>query len=245
MMDQQPMNDLETEGPVLLTFLTIAILGGTGKEGQGLAYRWAQAGYRILIGSRTPDKAVRVAEEIRERLEGTALVEGMGNLQAAEMGDIVVLSVPYKAHEATLRSVEPALEGKILVDVTVPLSPGDVATVNVPPAGSAAQEAQALLGPDVDVVAAFQNVSHELLLRDAEIQCDVLVCGGDASARAEVLKLVDAAGLVGWDAGRIENAVVVEGLSAVLIGLNKQFGVHAAGIQITGLPRPDPSPEMP
>jgi NADPH-dependent F420 reductase len=160
----------------------------------------------------------------------------MSNLEAAQAGDIVVLTVPFSAHKPTLESVEPALEGKILVDVSVPLKP-PVTKVQMPPAGSAAQEAQELLGPDVDVVAAFQNISHELLFNDAEVDCDVLVCGRTPQARKEVLKLVEAAGMTGWDAGPLENSVVVEGLTSILIGLNKQHKVHSAGIRITGIDR--------
>ncbi len=239
-MTDNPAGDSQAQGrPILFRFLTVAILGGTGKEGKGLAYRWAKAGYRVLIGSRTPDKALRVAGEVLDLLDGKALVEGMGNLEAAEAGDIVVLTVPYEGHRATLESVEPALEGKILVDTTVPLKRPNITTVQMPPAGSAAKEAQEILGPDVDVVAAFQSIAYELLLTDDPIDCDVLVCGRKMAARQEVLKLVDAAGLVGFDAGPLENAVIVEGLPSILIGINKQFKVRHSGIRITGVPRDD------
>lgn len=217
--------------------LTIAVLGGTGKEGKGLAYRWARAGYRLLIGSRSSEKAVKVASEIMELLEGSSSVVGATNLEAAEQADIVVLTVPYSAHRDTLESVKNALKGKILVDVTAPLVPPKLSKVQMPPAGSAAQEAKEIVGEEVEVVAAFQNISHEHLLGEDEVDCDVLVTGTSKKARAEVLKLVEATGLTGWDAGPIENSVVVEGLTSVLININKQYGSTHAGIKITSVPK--------
>lgn len=217
--------------------LTIGVLGGTGKEGRGLAYRWAKAGYRILIGSRSSEKAVTAASEIMELLEGSSSLVGTTNLEAAEQADIVVLTVPYSAHRDTLEGVKDVLKGKLLIDVTAPLVPPKKSKVQMPPAGSAAQEAREIVGEDVEVVAAFQNVSHELLLDEEEIECDVLVTGTSKKARAEVLTLVEAAGLTGWDAGPIENSVVAEGLASVLIYINKQYGSTFAGIKITGVNR--------
>ena len=217
--------------------LTIAVLGGTGKEGKGLAYRWAKAGYRVLIGSRLSERAVTVASEIMQLLEGSSSVVGTTNLEAAQQSDIVVLTVPYAAHRLTLESVKDALKGKLLIDATVPLLPPKVTKVQMPPAGSAAQEAKEIVGEDVQVVAAFQNISHELLLGEEDIECDVLVTGTSKDARHEALRLVEAAGLTGWDAGPIENSVVVEGLASVLIYINKQYGSTHAGIKITGLNR--------
>lgn len=216
---------------------TIAIIGGTGKEGKGLAYRWAKAGYTVLIGSRVREKALATVAELRERLGEAVRLEGMTNQEAAEKADIVVLTVPYAAHQETLLTIKDQVQGKILIDVTVPLMPPKVTRVHIPPAGSAAQEAQNILGPDVQVVSAFQNISYEHLLNDHEIECDVLVCGGTRAARAEVIKLVEAAGLTGWDAGPIENSIVAEGLTSILIGINKQYGVESAGIRITGVQR--------
>lgn len=214
--------------------LSIAILGGTGKEGKGLAYRWARAGYRVFIGSRTAEKAVAAANEIREMLGDGIFVTGLGNSEAAQEANIVVLSVPYSAHRDTLESVKPELQGKILVDVTVPLVPPKVATVQMPAAGSAAQEAKQIVGEGVQVCAAFQNISHEHLMDNTDVECDVLVTGTSKDARSEVIKLVEAAGLKGWDAGPLENSVVVEGLTSVLIGINKKYGSTHAGIKITG-----------
>jgi len=214
---------------------TIAILGGTGKEGKGLAYRWARAGYKVLIGSRTPPKAISAANEINEMLGAAAHIEGLGNPEAAHAADIVVLSVPYAAHRATLESVKDALRGKLLIDVTVPLMPPKTSTVQMPEAGSAAQEARRILGAEVEICAAFQNISHQHLLADKDVECDVLVTGTSKEARAKTIELVEAAGLDGWDAGPLENSVVVEGLTSVLIGINKKYGSSHAGIKITGV----------
>ena len=215
--------------------LSIAVLGGTGKEGKGLAYRWARAGYHVRIGSRSAEKAIAAANEIREMLGDGVSVEGMTNLEAARDANIAVLTVPYSAHRDTLESVKDELKGKILVDVTVPLVPPKVATVQMPAAGSAAQEAKQILGDDVQVCAAFQNISHEHLLDNAEVECDVLVTGTSKDARTETIKLVEATGLRGWDAGPIENSVVIEGLTSILIGINKKYGSTHAGIKITGI----------
>lgn len=213
--------------------LTIAVLGGTGKEGPGLAFRWARGGYHVIIGSRTPEKAEKVAAELNERL-GRDLIVGMGNAQAAQSCDIAVLTVPYAAHTETLQSLKQDLQGKILVDVSNALNPEDRRTVNIPEAGSAAWQAQQLLGDETPVVAAFQNVSHVHLNQDGPVPCDVLVCGDDQSAKEQVLQMVATAGLVGWDAGKLANAIVAEGLTSVLLAINKAHRVKSAGIRITG-----------
>lgn len=219
---------------------TIAILGGTGKEGKGIAYRWAKAGYRVLIGSRKQEKAEFAAEELKVLLANpSADVSGLTNPDAAAAADIVAITVPYSAHRSTLESLKDVLQGKILIDVTVPLVPPKVTKVQMPPAGSACQEAQEILGEGVNVVAAFQSVSFENLMKEGDANCDILVTGNGRAAREVVLKLVADAGLIGWDAGPIENSVVVEGMTSVLIGLNKKYGVTSSGIRITGIPRPE------
>jgi 8-hydroxy-5-deazaflavin:NADPH oxidoreductase len=217
--------------------ITIAVLGGTGKEGKGLAYRWARAGYRVLIGSRTPDKAVAAANEISEMLGEGISVNGLGNLEAAREANIAVLTVPYAAHRNTLETIKEELKGKILVDVTVPLVPPKVATVQMPAAGSAAQEARQIVGDNVQVCAAFQNIGYDHLLDNSDVECDVLVTGTSKEARTETIRLVEAAGLRGWDAGSIENSVVVEGMTSILIGINKKYGSTNAGVKITGVHR--------
>jgi NADPH-dependent F420 reductase len=217
--------------------LTVAVLGGTGKEGKGLAYRWARAGYRVLIGSRSAEKAIAAANEIKEMLGDESSINGLSNLEAAREANIAVLTVPYAAHRDTLESIKEELKGKILVDVTVPLVPPKVATVQMPAAGSAAQEAKQILGDDVQICAAFQNIGYDHLLDNSDVECDVLVTGTSKEARAETIQLVEAAGLRGWDAGPIENSVVVEGMTSILIGINKKYGSTHAGIKITGVIR--------
>lgn len=216
--------------------LTIAVLGGTGKQGKGLAYRWAKAGYKILIGSRTPEKAVKTASEIMEKLEGASSLVGTSNREAAEIANIVVLTVPYEAHKETLENIKDAIQGKLIIDVTVPL---EKPKNKFRPAagGSAILEAKAILGEDVQVVAAFQNIAPDLLTSDNELDCEVLITGSSKAARIEAIKLVEAAGLIGWDAGPIENSTVVEGLTSILININKQYGSTHAGIKITGVER--------
>jgi len=216
---------------------TIGIIGGTGREGKGLAYRWAKAGHHIIIGSRSEEKAQAAVAELKERLPRDASIEGRLNLEAVERADIVAITVPFAAHAETLLALKPYLQGKILIDVVVPLNPVKVTRVSMPPEGSAAQQAQAILGENVRVVAAFHSVSYERLLTEDDVDCDILVCGGNKEARRQVLGLVGDAGLVGWDAGPIENAMVVEGLTSILIGINIQYKVSSAGIRITGVPR--------
>lgn len=215
--------------------LTLAVLGGTGKEGPGLAYRWARAGYHVLIGSRTLEKAEAAAAALNQRL-GEDVVHGLTNEDAARQCNIAVLTVPYSAQQVTLEPLRPALAGKVLVNVSVPLG-ADIGRVSMPPAGSACQEAQDILGVDVQVVAAFQNISSVHLADDHPIPCDVLVCGDSPAAREQVLQLVAAAGLTGWDAGPLQNAAVVEGLTSLLLGINRRYKIRGAGIRITGEPK--------
>lgn len=215
---------------------TVAVIGGTGNEGPGLARRWAKSGrYKVIIGSRQAEKAERVAAELNQTL-GENLIQGLVNEDAAKAADICVLTVPYSAQAPTLTGLRDALQGKILVDVTVPLHPPKVSHVHVPPGGSAGLEAQAILGDGARVVSAFQNVGAAHLGDDHDrIECDVLVCGDDNQAKTEVIALAQAAGMRGIDAGPLKNSVVVEGLTSVLIGINIRHKVKSAGIKITGI----------
>jgi hypothetical protein len=215
--------------------MRIAIIGGTGKEGQGLGLGWARAGQEVIIGSRVLERAVRAAESVN-RAVGRAAATGMLNREAAADGGIVVLTVPYDAHETTLRDIREAVRGKILVDVTVPIDPEKPRRLRVPPGGSATQEAQTLLGPETRVVAAFQNISQTHLGRGEAVACDVLVCGDDADARQEVIKLAGLLDLRALDVGPARNARVVEGLTVLLMEINRRYKVPGAGIRITGIP---------
>ena len=209
---------------------TLAVLGGTGAEGAGLAFRWLRAGYPVIIGSRDVARAELTAKELGDG------AQGMTNVEAARSCDIAVLTVPFTAQKPTLSDVKDALAGKILVDVTVPLVPPRVARVQLPPEGSAAQAAQSVLGDDVRVVSAFQSVSAQHLRDpDYEIECDVLICGDDPKAREQVVHLAKAAGMRGLHAGVLANAAASEALTSVLIAMNRRYKVPSAGIRITGL----------
>lgn len=214
---------------------TLAVLGGTGHEGSGIAFRAALAGWQVTIGSRDAAKACAKADELNA-LSGQATVKGAGLAEAAQAASIVVLAVPYAAQVSTADQVRPALEGKVLIDVTVPLKPPKVSVVQLPPEGSCTVALQKHLGSGVRVVSAFQNVSaHALMAKDKPVDCDVLVCSDDADAKAAVKDLITQMGLVAIDAGPLANSVVSEALTSVLIHLNKTYKVPASGIRISGL----------
>lgn len=217
---------------------SIAILGGTGSEGSGLALRWAHAGYRVVIGSRNAEKAAQLCARINERL-ASAAVSYASNRDAAAVGQIVVLSVPYAAQRSTVEEVRDALGGKILIDTTVPLVPPKVARVQLPEGGSAVAAIQRLLGESVKVVSAFQNVPARLLQElGHEVDCDVLVCGDDVQARETVIALAADIGLRALHAGPIVNSAAAEALTSVLISINSRYKVSGTGLRITGLDDP-------
>ncbi|MDH5507941.1 MAG: NADPH-dependent F420 reductase [Anaerolineae bacterium] len=219
---------------------TIAILGGTGKEGPGLALRWAHAGYTIIIGSRQSEKALATAAELNTKL-GIDTITGLPNDAAALAADISVLTVVATAQQAALHGLKPALQGKILVDATARVAFQDPRPPSQPSAGRIAQD---ILGPGVAVVAAFQNVPASALKKnlDQPVGSDVLVCADDLAAAEKTITLTQAAGMRAFYAGGLDNAVVVEGLTALLIAMNKYYGGHAS-IQVAGIaagtePRP-------
>ena len=214
---------------------TIAVIGGTGKEGYGLALRWANAGHRVIVGSRTEDKAQAAAGTINETLGRTAAA-GAANPDAASRADIIVLAVPFSAQQATAQDIRASLDGKILIDVTVPLKPPKVNRVSLPDGRSAVEALQEKLGGTVKVVSAFQNVSaHHLTQLDHSIDCDVLVCSDDKDAADLVVGLTEEIGLNAWNAGVLANSVVAESLTSVLIALNQRYKVPGSGIRITGI----------
>ena len=212
---------------------TIAILGGTGDLGTGLAIRWSKAGYKIVIGSRTLPKAQAAVAEL-EKISPTTPAAAMENTDAATAGDIVVLTVPAEHQLSTLETVKSGLRGKILIDVTVPLVPPKVGMVQLPVEGSAGKRAQNFLGDDVHVVSAFQNVAAHLLKEDVTVECDVLVAGNKRAARDKVIQLAQEAGMTGWHAGPIENSAAAEALTSVLIQINRRHDISHSGLQIVG-----------
>ena len=216
----------------------IAILGGTGDLGTGLARCWGEAGFPVIIGSRTAEKANAAVASMQKILEERGIskinLRSDENLRAAEEADIVAITVPFNHQQSTLEHVRPALKGKILIDATVPLVPPKVARVQLPESGSAGQMAQELLGEDVRVVSAFQNVAAHHLQKGTNAGCDVLVSGNNKDARSQVIELIEACGMRGFHAGSIANAAAAEALTSILIFINKQYKCHA-GISLTGL----------
>jgi NADPH-dependent F420 reductase len=213
--------------------MKIGVIGGTGKEGRGLALRWARAGHDVVIGSRDIARAEASAAELSEtcgrRITG-------GDNAAAAGCDVVVVSVPYAAHEPTLRGLVAELRGRVVVDLVVPLQPPKVSRVHLPPGGAAALEAQAILGEGSRVVGALHHVSSTLL-EDLghEMVGDVLVCGDDKGALEVVIGLVADLGMRGVEAGALANAVALEAMTPVLIHMNKRYKRHGLGLTIAGL----------
>jgi NADPH-dependent F420 reductase len=212
----------------------IGIVGGTGKQGTGLALRWAKT-HEVIIGSRDRERAEAQARE--SSAAGGVTIRGASNLDVAREAEIIALTVPYAAHEATLRDVAEALPGKVLIDMTVPLVPPKVAVVHLPKGQAAALEARAIVGAEVKIVAALHHVSsvHLADLSHA-LEGDVLVCGDDAAAKAAVTELIADLGLRGVDAGALENAIALEALTPVLLAINKRYKIRDAGIRILGIP---------
>ena len=219
----------------------IGILGGTGPEGSGLAARWAAAGEHIVIGSRDANRAAETANLLRARLGSTAGIDGAENVLAVEQGEIVVLTVPFSAHAALLKQLKPHWKpGQILIDTTVPLA----AEVGGAPSrmlsvwqGSAAQQTRELVPTSVAVAAAFHNLSAELLAKEGPVDCDILVCSDDDEAKRIASELAaKIPGARALNCGKLENARIVESITALLIGLNVRYKVHTAGIRFTGLP---------
>ena len=210
--------------------MKIAILGGTGALGLGLASRWIRSGHEVLIGSRTIESAKSACVKLNISED-----QGMLNVNAAKQAEIACLTVPFSFQLDILSEVKDALSGKILIDGTVPLVPPKVMRVQLPEEGCAAIRAQTLLGDSVQVISAFQNISAELLQTDTEIDCDVLVCGDKRDSREQVIALVNDAGLTGWHAGPLCNSAAAEALTSVLIAINKNHTIKHSGIQITGV----------
>lgn len=215
----------------------LAILGGTGPEGKGLALRLALAGETVVIGSRDAARGAAAAAELAAQAPGAADIRGADNAEAAALGAVVFLAFPYEGQRAVLETLAGALDGKIVVSVIAPMAfeRGKGARAIEVAAGSAAQEAQEML-PGALVAAAFQNVSAEELLETAHpMQGDVVVCSDHAEPRRRVMELADKiADLRGLDGGGLANAKYVEQLTPLLVNLNRTYKTHS-GIKITGI----------
>lgn len=216
--------------------MKIAILGGTGREGSGLALRWGASGEEVIIGSRDAERAAAAAQRFN-RLLSAATIRGTSNEQAAHEAEVAVLTVPCTAHQTVLAQVKEALRGKLLIDTTVARDLRSGERLISPHYDSALQEAQEVLGPNVKVVAAFQDIGFDLLKDVGRvIDCDVLICGNDAEARRAAAQLVAKAGLRAIDAGSSRHAGTVERLTVLLLDLKRRYRAKEIGIRITGLP---------
>ncbi len=213
--------------------MKIAVLGGTGALGAGLARRLARAGYELRIGSRDPARARELAEAMASEV-GDATISGSGLVEAAEWAEVSFLTVPYAAHEETLHLLSSALNGRILVDATVPLRPPAVSKVQLPAVGCAALEAEALLGDGVKVVSALQNVGAKRLATADPIDCDVLVTGNDAESVEIVRGLLGAIGLDSIHAGPLANSAAAEAMTSLLIFIGRKNKIHEPGLRIRG-----------
>ncbi len=217
--------------------MKIAVLGGTGPQGKGLAKRFARAGVSVVVGSRSEPRAQAIAKELSEEVpEGSATIAGLSNADAVRASDeVVILAVPWPGHNATLNGIKDHMAGKILVDIVVPLSENDPKKVEMPPEGSATEAAQAILGPDVPVIGALHNVSaHTLNDLNAAINCDVLVCGNALEPRKKVMALVEKLGVTAYNAGDAQSARCIEAITSILIRINisKAVPFTHAGIKI-------------
>jgi NADPH-dependent F420 reductase len=214
--------------------VNIAILGGTGKEGAGLATRWAIAGHSIIIGSRDAQRAHDKAVELRDKAHKIPIV-GHGNAEAAALGEVVVIALPASGLGTTLPEAREACRGKVVISTVVPLTFGGPRLFTPPPEGSAAEHVQALL-PEARLVAAFHHIAaHELASTDHPIECDLLLCGNDAEAKSVAAELGRSMGLRALDAGPLANAGPVEGITAVLATINRRYKLKNSGIKITGI----------
>jgi len=214
--------------------MRIAILGGTGREGRGLALRWAKAGHEVVVASRDAARAARSAEELSGL--GCGAIQGGDYTRALAGAEVVVVSVPYPAHGDLLTSLRSSLLDRVVIDITVPIKPPRVQVVSLPTGQAAALEAQAILGTECKLVAALHHVSSVHLSDPAHaIDCDVLVCSDHDEARAVAIRLVGDLGLRGLDAGPLRNAIALESLTPVLLHLNKRYKAEGAGIRFTGV----------
>ncbi|MGY8984836.1 MAG: NADPH-dependent F420 reductase [Sphingomonadales bacterium] len=217
--------------------MKIAIIGGTGPQGQGLALRFARAGIEVVVGSRDPTRAATTVAEVNAKLpKGSSNIVGLSNLDAIrEADEMVIFAVPWSAHNDTLHNIKAELSGKILIDIVVPLSENDPKKVDMPPEGSATEAAQAILGSDVPVIGALHNVSATTLSNlDWDINCDVLVCGNSLEARKKVIELIKKIDVKAYNVGDAQSARCVEALTPILIRLNisKMVPFSHSGIQI-------------